>query len=56
MSHFRPVRLEHASRPINHGPTVLVTSAHDTATRRCDSVWSCTCDTISPYCVKVTAT
>ena len=26
MTHFRPVRLEHASRLINHGPTVLVTS------------------------------
>ena len=25
--HFRPVALEHASRLINHGPTVLVTSA-----------------------------
>jgi flavin reductase (DIM6/NTAB) family NADH-FMN oxidoreductase RutF len=28
MSHFRPVKLEHASRLINHGPTVLVTSTH----------------------------
>ncbi|MFA9439459.1 flavin reductase family protein [Uliginosibacterium sp. sgz301328] len=27
MSHFQPVALEHASRLINHGPTVLVTSA-----------------------------
>ena len=27
MSSFRPVALEHASRLINHGPTVLVTSA-----------------------------
>ena len=26
-SHFKPVALEHASRLINHGPTVLVTSA-----------------------------
>jgi len=25
--HFQPVALEHASRLINHGPTVLVTSA-----------------------------
>src|SRR5687768_7742267 len=25
--HFRPVALEHASRLVNHGPTVLVTSA-----------------------------
>jgi flavin reductase (DIM6/NTAB) family NADH-FMN oxidoreductase RutF len=28
MSHFHPVALEHASRLINHGPTVLITSAH----------------------------
>jgi len=27
LTHFRPVKLEHASRLINHGPTVLVTSA-----------------------------
>jgi len=27
MSRFQPVALEHASRLINHGPTVLVTSA-----------------------------
>jgi flavin reductase (DIM6/NTAB) family NADH-FMN oxidoreductase RutF len=26
-SHFRPVALNHASRLVNHGPTVLVTSA-----------------------------
>lgn len=26
MSHFRPVALEHASRLLNHGPTVLITS------------------------------
>ena len=26
-NHFRCVALEHASRLINHGPTVLVTSA-----------------------------
>jgi hypothetical protein len=25
---FLPVALEHASRLLNHGPTVLVTSAH----------------------------
>lgn len=28
MSHFVPVDLRHASRLINHGPTVLVSSAH----------------------------
>jgi len=26
MTHFRPVALEHASRLLNHGPTVLITS------------------------------
>ena len=26
MSHFRPVELRHASRLLNHGPTVLITS------------------------------
>ena len=38
--HFRPVALEHASRLINHGPTVLVTSA---AGGRCNvmaAAWS----------------
>lgn len=28
MSRFQPVALAHASRLVNHGPTVLVTSAH----------------------------
>ncbi len=28
MSRFEPVALRHASRLVNHGPTVLVTSAH----------------------------
>lgn len=28
MNSFRPVELRHASRLINHGPTVLVTTAH----------------------------
>lgn len=28
MSHFRPVELRHASRLLNHGPTILITS-HD---------------------------
>lgn len=27
-SQFHPVRLDHATRLINHGPTVLITSAH----------------------------
>lgn len=34
VSHFHPVALEHASRLINHGPTVLVTSRGKDGTRR----------------------
>ena len=34
MTHFYPVSLEHASRLINHGPTVLVTSRSRDGTRR----------------------
>ncbi len=34
MSHFRPVELMHASRLLNHGPTVLITSRDDTLDRR----------------------
>ncbi len=26
MSHFRPVALQHASRLLNHGPSILVTN------------------------------
>ena len=31
MTHFKQVALAHASRLINHGPTVLVTSMHGKA-------------------------
>ncbi|HFN3771197.1 TPA: flavin reductase family protein, partial [Enterobacter hormaechei] len=34
MSHFRPVELRHASRLLNHGPTVLITSRDGTIDRR----------------------
>lgn len=34
MPHFQPVVLEHASRLINHGPTVLVTSRSKDGSRR----------------------
>jgi flavin reductase (DIM6/NTAB) family NADH-FMN oxidoreductase RutF len=34
MSHFQPVALEHASRLINHGPTVLVTSRNGDGSKR----------------------
>ncbi len=40
MPHFRPVALEHASRLINHGPTVLVTSAADGRRNVMAAAWS----------------
>ncbi len=40
MNHFRPVALEHASRLINHGPTVLVTSAEGTRRNVMAAAWS----------------
>lgn len=39
-SHFQPVALEHASRLINHGPTVLVTSAHGDRRNVMAAAWS----------------
>ena len=39
-NHFRPVALEHASRLINHGPTVLVTSAADGRRNVMAAAWS----------------
>ena len=39
-SHFRPVAPEHASRLINHGPTVLVTSAHAGRRNIMAAAWS----------------
>ena len=40
MNHFQPVALEHASRLINHGPTVLVTSAHGGRRNVMAAAWS----------------
>ncbi|WP_050469805.1 flavin reductase family protein [Herbaspirillum chlorophenolicum] len=40
MSHFRPVELHHASRLINHGPTVLVTAAHGGRRNIMAAAWS----------------
>ncbi|VFR53164.1 NAD(P)H-flavin oxidoreductase [plant metagenome] len=40
MSHFLPVDLAHASRLINHGPTVLVTSAHGERRNIMAAAWS----------------
>lgn len=34
MSRFRPVELKHASRLLNHGPTILITSYDETLDRR----------------------
>lgn len=34
MSAFRPVELKHASRLLNHGPTVLITSRDESIDRR----------------------
>ena len=40
MSRFRPVALEHASRLINHGPTVLITSSHGGRRNVMAAAWS----------------
>ena len=40
MSRFTPVALHHASRLINHGPTVLVTSAHGGRRNVMAAAWS----------------
>ncbi|MEY4764416.1 MAG: hypothetical protein RI907_1089 [Pseudomonadota bacterium] len=39
-SHFRPVELAHASRLLNHGPTVMVTSAHGERRNVMSAAWS----------------
>jgi flavin reductase (DIM6/NTAB) family NADH-FMN oxidoreductase RutF len=46
--HFRPVALEHASRLINHGPTVLVTSAAGTRRNVMAAAWSMPVDFTPP--------
>ncbi|HEY0822524.1 MAG TPA: flavin reductase family protein [Ramlibacter sp.] len=40
MSHFTDVALVHASRLVNHGPTVLVTSAHGGRRNVMAAAWS----------------
>ncbi|MBX9613301.1 MAG: hypothetical protein K2X51_16915 [Burkholderiales bacterium] len=40
MTHFATVALEHASRLINHGPTVLVTGAHGGRSNIMAAAWS----------------
>lgn len=39
-THRRPVELAHASRLVNHGPTVLVTSAHEGVRNVMAAAWS----------------
>lgn len=40
MNHFQPVALEHASRLVNHGPTVWVTSADGARRNVMAAAWS----------------
>ncbi|WP_321839797.1 flavin reductase family protein [Paraburkholderia bannensis] len=40
LSRFKPVALEHASRLINHGPTVLITSSHGARHNVMAAAWS----------------
>ncbi|MDE1182345.1 flavin reductase family protein [Paraburkholderia sp.] len=40
MSHFLPVALEHASRLLNHGPTILITSTDGTRRNVMAAAWS----------------
>lgn len=40
MRHFQPVALHHASRLVNHGPTVLVTSTDGTRRNVMTAAWS----------------
>jgi flavin reductase (DIM6/NTAB) family NADH-FMN oxidoreductase RutF len=47
-SHFRPVALEHASRLINHGPTVLVTSAAGGRRNVMAAAWSMPVEFVPP--------
>jgi flavin reductase (DIM6/NTAB) family NADH-FMN oxidoreductase RutF len=46
--YFRPVSLEHASRLINHGPTVLVTSAAGAQRNVMAAAWSMPVEFIPP--------
>ena len=40
VQHFQPVALKHASRLVNHGPTVLVTCAHGGQRNVMAAAWS----------------
>lgn len=47
-NHFQPIPLEHASRLINHGPTVLVTSAHGSRRNVMAAAWSMPVEFVPP--------
>jgi flavin reductase (DIM6/NTAB) family NADH-FMN oxidoreductase RutF len=47
-AHFLPVELSKAYRLINHGPTVLVSSAHAGVENVMAASWSCGLDTVPP--------
>ena len=48
MNHWKPVALEHASRTINHGPTVLVTSAAGGRRNVMAAAWSMPVEFVPP--------
>lgn len=47
-AHFQPVPLDKAHRLINHGPTVLVSSAHAGEINVMSAAWSCALDFSPP--------
>jgi flavin reductase (DIM6/NTAB) family NADH-FMN oxidoreductase RutF len=47
-SHFQPVPLEKSYRLINHGPTVLVSSAHAGEVNVMSAAWACALDFSPP--------
>lgn len=48
MQPFQPVALEHASRLINHGPTVLITSSHAGRRNIMAAAWSMPVEFVPP--------
>lgn len=47
-NHIRPVEMEKAYRLLNHGPTVLVSSAHDGVHNVMAAAWACALDFSPP--------
>ncbi|WP_122455769.1 flavin reductase family protein [Pseudomonas viridiflava] len=47
-NHIRPVEMEKAYRLLNHGPTVLVSSAHDCVHNVMAAAWACALDFSPP--------